>query len=104
MFREWLSAGGDWRKVSLVYERKASEARKFKKGRKGMKERDIMALYGEKTLAIYIERTLFFFPTQICSLFWGSTRNINRLFVLLKSHPPKEDQRALIQVERAGDV
>ena len=89
MFREWLAAGGDWEKVSLVYERKASEARRFKKGRKGMKERDILALYGEKTLAIYIEKTLFFFPIQICSSSCGPARIINHMSFSHFIHPRK---------------
>lgn len=47
LFNEWLSCGGDWSKVSLVYERKVEDKRKFKKQRKGMKGRDIIASYGE---------------------------------------------------------
>ena len=47
LFNEWLSCGGDWSKVALVYERKVEDKRKFKKQRKGMKGRDIIAAYGE---------------------------------------------------------
>ena len=50
LFNEWLNAGGDWEKVSLSYERKTAERRKVKKQRKGMKARDIIAAYGEKSL------------------------------------------------------
>lgn len=50
LFNEWLNAGGDWEKVSLSYERKMAERRKVKKQRKGMKARDIIAAYGEKSL------------------------------------------------------
>ena len=50
LFNEWLNAGGDWDKVSLSYERRIAERKKFKKQRKGMKPRDIIALYGGKNL------------------------------------------------------
>lgn len=48
MFNEWLAAGGDWSKVSLSYERKVADRKQFKRQRKGMKSRDIIATYGEK--------------------------------------------------------
>jgi len=53
LFQEWLSHGGDWKKVSLVYERLTKESRSFKKGRKGMKERDILAAYGPESFGFY---------------------------------------------------
>ena len=50
LFNEWLACSGDWSKVSLIFERKVSDSRRFKKQRKGMKSRDILLKYGEKTL------------------------------------------------------
>ena len=50
LFREWLRCGGEWEKVQFNIERKVSEQRKVKKIRKGVKQRDLVATYGEKLL------------------------------------------------------
>lgn len=50
LFNEWLSCSEDWSKVVLNYERRVEDTKKFKKQRKGMKGRDIIAAYGETIL------------------------------------------------------
>ena len=59
LFNEWLSCGGSWEKVSLRYERKVEDSKKFKRARKGTKARDIIATYGEETLGVSISKNLF---------------------------------------------
>lgn len=56
LFNEWLACGGCWDKVSLRYERKVEDTKKFKRARKGMKARDIIATYGEETLGVPISK------------------------------------------------
>ena len=60
LFNVWLENGCDWGKTALTYERKTSSTRKFKKGRKGMKARDIIALYGEEKLSFGLEAMVLF--------------------------------------------
>ena len=64
LFNEWLSCGGDWSKVSLIYERQVEDKRKFKKQRKGMKGRDIIAAYGETRLGSFLESSTMFKPRK----------------------------------------
>jgi hypothetical protein len=59
LFNEWLSCGGDWSKVALVYKRKVADKRKFKKQKKGMKGRDIIAAYGETRPVFFLERSIY---------------------------------------------
>ena len=69
LFNEWLSCGGDWNKVVLNYERKVEDKRKFKKQRKGMKARDIIAAYGETSLddCLYWVQQIFHFKLHMSS-------------------------------------
>ena len=60
LFNVWLENNGDWGKTALTDERKTSCTRKFKKGRKGMKSRDIIALYGEEKLSFGLEAMVLF--------------------------------------------
>ena len=50
LFNVWLENDGDWGKVQLQYERTLKSTKEFKKGRKGMKARDIISAYGEEKL------------------------------------------------------
>jgi len=50
LFNVWLENNGDWGKVELQYQRTVKSTREFKKGRKGMKAREIISTYGEEKL------------------------------------------------------
>ena len=51
VFNEWLECGGAWEKVALVFERKVSQSREVKKGRGGMKRREILQKYPKESLS-----------------------------------------------------
>jgi len=75
LFNEWLQAGGDWSKVELNYQRKVTSSREFKKGRKGMKPRQILATYGEENLGEV--KTKESLCIHICCFVWASRFKIN---------------------------
>lgn len=68
VFQEWLEAQGDWSKVELAFERRVSAKSKFKKGRKGMKARDIITAYGEENFGLCNRNGFSFFLLRYCSL------------------------------------
>lgn len=55
-----MRCGGDWSKVAVSFERKVSSKKEFKKGRKGMKPRDILSTYGEEKLVLSLRVCLSF--------------------------------------------
>ena len=50
LFNDWLECSGDWSRVELNYQRRVSTNNKYKKGRRGMKPREIIKQYGEENL------------------------------------------------------
>lgn len=52
VFVAWLEAGGDWSKVEMTFQRKASDIREVTRSRGGMKKREILKNYPEKSLIL----------------------------------------------------
>lgn len=85
VFAEWIAAGGEWEKVSMVFERKVSDVRQVKNSRGGMKRRDILLKYPKESLGYATSVSVFF----VCSTRPNPNKQTNDPTVRFPAQPRK---------------